>query len=65
MDLTSKEEVLISLRKIIRAIDLHSKKLAKEFGLTGPQLLILMEINKYEGITLSKIAKNVNLSNAT
>ncbi|TNF12423.1 MAG: MarR family transcriptional regulator, partial [Vibrionaceae bacterium] len=27
------EEVLVSIRQIIRAIDLHSKKLNKDYGL--------------------------------
>ncbi len=30
------EEVLVTLRQIIRATDLHSRYLAKEYGLTGP-----------------------------
>jgi hypothetical protein len=33
--------VLIALRQIIRAIDMHSKRLIKEAGLTSPQLLLL------------------------
>lgn len=59
------ESVISSLRQIIRSIDLHSKKLAREFGLTGPQLLILKEIEKNEGITVSGIADGVSLSQAT
>ncbi|MGY8878905.1 MAG: MarR family winged helix-turn-helix transcriptional regulator, partial [Pseudoalteromonas sp.] len=35
------DELLVSLRKVIRAIDLHSKQLNKTSGLTGPQLLIM------------------------
>ncbi|MDX1268522.1 MAG: MarR family transcriptional regulator, partial [Oceanisphaera sp.] len=35
------EEVLVALRQIIRAIDLHSRQLSKASGLTGPQLLLL------------------------
>ena len=38
------DELLVSLRKVIRAIDLHSKQLNKTSGLTGPQLLIMNEV---------------------
>lgn len=59
------EELLISLRKIIRSIDLHSKKLNKESGMTGPQLLVLQEADKLEGITAKQISDSVNLSQGT
>ncbi|HAS14355.1 MULTISPECIES: MarR family transcriptional regulator [Idiomarina] len=59
------EELLLALRKVIRAIDLYSKQLNKYSGLTGPQLLILREINAANGITASKVAQNINLSPAT
>ena len=35
------EELLVALRKIIRAIGMRSRQLSKEVGLTGPQLMIL------------------------
>ncbi|NVK87895.1 MAG: winged helix-turn-helix transcriptional regulator [Gammaproteobacteria bacterium] len=59
------EELLISLRRIIRSIDLHSKKLNKESGMTGPQLLVLQEIEKQDGVTAKGIADKVNLSQGT
>ncbi|HCP97797.1 MAG TPA: MarR family transcriptional regulator, partial [Pseudoalteromonas sp.] len=55
------DELLVSLRKVIRAIDLHSKQLNKTAGLTGPQLLIMQEVSQTDGITASRIAQNVNL----
>lgn len=58
-------EVLKILRKIIRAIDLQSKQLVKEYGLTGPQILILKEAYGREGITVTEIASNINLSQST
>tara|TARA_B110000208_G_C11633006_1_gene381485 strand:+ start:314 stop:823 length:510 start_codon:yes stop_codon:yes gene_type:complete len=61
----SHQELLISLRKVIRAIDLHSKHLNKTSGLTSPQLLIMLEIDKASGVNSSQIAKSVNLSAAT
>jgi DNA-binding MarR family transcriptional regulator len=59
------QALLISLRKVIRAIDLHSKHLNKTSGLTGPQLIIMQEIDKASGVNSSQVAKNVNLSAAT
>lgn len=59
------QELLIALRKIIRAIDLHSKQLSKTSGLTSPQLLIMLEIEKRSGINSGQVAKIVNLSPAT
>ncbi len=59
------ELVLIALRQIIRAIDLHSKKLIKQYGLTGPQLIVLKEIQANEKVSLSALAKKVSLSLAT
>lgn len=59
------EELLVSIRKVIRAIDLHSKQLNKSSGLTGPQLLIMQEIARIKGVTASQIAKQINLSAAT
>ncbi len=59
------EELLISIRKVIRAIDLHSKQLNKSSGLTGPQLLIMQEIARVKGVTASQVARRINLSAAT
>lgn len=59
------QELLIALRKVIRAIDLHSKQLSKTSGLTSPQLLIMLEIDKISGVNSSQVAKTVNLSAAT
>lgn len=59
------DQVLVSLRQIIRAIDLHSKKLERESGLTGPQLLIMQLIGTQGEVTSGVIAREVSLSQAT
>lgn len=59
------QDVLIALRRITRAIDLHSKRLARETGLTVPQLLVLKEIAASEQAKPSEVAKNIHLSQAT
>ncbi|MCC2616369.1 MarR family transcriptional regulator [Aestuariibacter halophilus] len=59
------EELLVALRKVIRAIDMRSKQLNKEVGLTGPQLLVLQEIGREPGFMVRQIAEKINLSPAT
>ena len=59
------DAVLIALRQIIRSIDIRSKRLIKQFGLTGPQLIILQEIARAEETTASELAKAISLSQAT
>jgi DNA-binding MarR family transcriptional regulator len=62
-DLT--DEVLVSLRRIIRANDLHSRKLGRETGLTTPQLVVMRAILETEDPTVSRISGVVSLSQAT
>jgi DNA-binding MarR family transcriptional regulator len=62
---STSDQVLIALRQIIRSIDIRSKRLVKQFGLTGPQLIILQEIARTEEITASELAKAISLSQAT
>ncbi|MBT1064807.1 MarR family transcriptional regulator [Bowmanella sp. Y26] len=59
------DELLVALRKVIRAIDLHSKKLEREVGLTGPQLLVMRAITRFDGAMVKEIADDTNLSPAT
>lgn len=59
------EELLVALRQIIRTIDLRSKQLSKEIGLTGPQLLVIQQIGKMPGVMVRDIANQINLSAAT
>ena len=58
-------EILKALRKIIRAIDLNSKKIFQKYGLTGPQLLILKELSEQDSCPVGYLAKLVSLSHAT
>lgn len=59
------EQVLISLRQIIRATDLYSRKLSKMVGLTAPQLLILRSILELGAVSITKLSQEVSLSQAT
>ncbi len=59
------DQVLVSLRQIIRAIDLHSKKLERESGLTGPQLLVMQMVAQFGEVTAGVLAREISLSQAT
>jgi len=59
------EEVLIALRRIIRAIDLQSKSLMQRSGLTGPQLLLLQAVARMGEETAGNLAKEISLSQGT
>lgn len=59
------DNVMIAIRKIIQAIDMNSKQLVKRVGLTGPQLVILHEIESCAEMTAGEIARAVSLSQST
>lgn len=59
------DQVLVALRQIIRAIDLHSKRLIKEAGLTAPQLLLLKGIEELGNASMRQLADHTNMSQAT
>jgi DNA-binding MarR family transcriptional regulator len=59
------DQVLVSLRRIIRATDLHSRKLGKETGLTTPQLVVMRAIQQQERPVAKELARSVSLSQAT
>lgn len=58
-------DVLSSLRRIIRYMDMHSRKLSKVLGLTTPQLIIILEIGQSGRMTIGELARRVSLSQAT
>jgi len=63
--LSNIQEVLMSLRRVIRATDLHSKHLAKTTGLTAPQILLLQTIRDKGEVTIGELANEISLSQAT
>ena len=63
--LNSIEEVLVALRRVIRATDMHSKHLAKTTGLTAPQILLLQNIRDKGQVTIGELANHISLSQAT
>jgi DNA-binding MarR family transcriptional regulator len=62
---TLPEQMLIALRRVMRAVDLHSRKLMQSHGLTGPQALVLQEVVRGQCISAGELATRVSLSQAT
>jgi DNA-binding MarR family transcriptional regulator len=58
-------DVLVLLRRIMRAADLHSRRLVKATGLTVPQLLVLRAIQDLGEVTAGRVSAQVSLSQAT
>ena len=56
--------MLAALRRITRAIDLHSRGLLQQVGLTAPQLAALQAVERLQPITAGALAKSVHLSPA-
>jgi DNA-binding MarR family transcriptional regulator len=59
------DEVLIALRRVMRAVDLHSRALVRSHGLTAPQALVLKEIAAAGELAVGTVAQRVSLSHAT
>lgn len=47
-----------SLQRIIRAIDVHSRSLLRNFQLTGTQLGVLKELERYDQVPIGSLAKS-------
>ncbi|MDB2415408.1 MarR family transcriptional regulator, partial [Rickettsiales bacterium] len=57
--------ILQSLRKIIRSVDIHSRKLSTHHDITAPQLITLLAIIDSSPLTIASISKDVHLSPST
>ncbi len=61
-DHTRNELVLIALRRITHAIDVHSRNIFLAHNLTGPQLFLMREISRHAGISAGELASTVEIS---
>jgi DNA-binding MarR family transcriptional regulator len=57
--------ILQALRRIIRAVDIHSHKLTTRYKITGPQLGCLLAIKESGPVTSAKLAQKVFLNPST
>jgi len=59
------EQMLVALRRVMRAVDLHSRSLMQSHGLTGPQALVLQAVVRQDPISAGELATRISLSQAT
>ena len=59
------DDIVAAIRRIIRAIDLQSRRLTERYKLTGPQLVTLREAERLVSPTTSALARAVHLSQPT
>lgn len=59
------ESVLVALRRVMRATELHSRELVRSTGLTAPQLLLLQTIRQQGQVGVGDLAQDMSLSQAT
>ncbi|MDX9980694.1 MAG: MarR family transcriptional regulator [Lentisphaeria bacterium] len=57
--------ILRAMRRIIRAVDLHSRELQGKFQITAPQMICLYSVAGQKGLTLSRLANEVSLGAST
>ena len=66
LDLDSLEEHIVSsIRRIVRAIEMHSQDLIAKVGLTSPQLSVLKAIPVLSPATPTSVARHLSLSQST
>lgn len=61
----TEDQIVASIRRIIRAIDLQSRRLQDRHKLTGPQLATLREAHRVGEPSISALARAVHLSQPT
>lgn len=61
------KDIIIDIRKIVRSINLESKRIQKDFGISIPQLLCLTYLSKQEGYqsTHKQLTDYLNLNSST
>lgn len=63
--LGTEDQIVAALRRIFRAVELHSRRLFEDYGLTGPQLTTLREAARCGRISISALARAIHLSQPT
>jgi DNA-binding MarR family transcriptional regulator len=63
--LTVQEQVIVALRRITRAADIHSHLLQRDFGITGPQLTTLRVVRRLQPVSTGALARAACIGYAT
>lgn len=61
----SENRVLVAIRRIVHAVDRHSKTVEKAAGLTLPQFVVLAAVRVQGEVTSARLSAAVSLSPAT
>ncbi|MBI5060589.1 MarR family transcriptional regulator [candidate division KSB1 bacterium] len=59
------DQVVSALRGISRALELHYRQLLRDYGLSGPQIIVLKAVKTAGRRPISDVARRVHLSHAT
>jgi DNA-binding MarR family transcriptional regulator len=57
--------ILSRIRSLIQAFDVHSRRLNSRHGLTGPQLVCLLDVMDNEGTTAREISGRIHVGQST
>lgn len=57
--------ILKAIRRIVRAVDLHSRQIDRAVGLTMPQLVVLTSVERLGEVTVTAVSDAADLSPAT
>jgi len=63
--MSPEDQIVAALRRIMRAVELHSRRLLDDYGLTGPQLATLREAARLGRPSVSALARAIHLSQPT
>lgn len=59
------DQIVVAIRRIIRAVELHSQSLVASVGLTSPQVAVLKMVGAMPEVTPTALARALKLSQAT
>lgn len=63
--LDTEDRIVAAIRRIMHAVELHSRRLVENVGLTGPQLAVLRKAAQLERTPIGGLARAVHLSQPT
>lgn len=63
--LNCEQRILKAIRRIIRSVDIYSRRLNREYSLTTPQLICLTTLYEKGNMIVTELSNQVNLSAST
>lgn len=63
--LSLEDQIVVAIRRIVRAIELHSKSLVATVGLTSPQVAVMKTVAAMGEVTPTALARTLKLSQPT